>query len=295
MKILLHTGAEPAEFAFAQELCRGLEKDGVDFVVAVTNGPLEPHQRAALHGLGNVTFVESTYRPDFSASNDAETIRTIDWLHDLAREFDVDIVHADRPALAASHWDRPVAAPKRWIPVGRSHGSFSPRSKEMLIAATDVHSVAGIAASLSWPVFVLANAPAPDEFPSLTNLHFLGQLSNEDAAAVLGRASIFVHTRCDAGYSTLDAALCGCALVLYETPESLAQWQGAAAFVSEARDDHTLRALQWLVQDANARADFGQRARAMALNYTAERMASSYLSLYIASLTTGRPVATHSS
>ena len=117
-----------------------------------------------------------------------------------------------------------------------------------------------------------------------------------NALRFIGRAAIFVHTGARNGYAVLDAALSGCALILCESDELLRQWQGAAAFVSDSSPDKLMRALEWLMQDAEARADFGQRAHAKALSFSTDRMSSVYLGLYIdASLTTGRPLASHSS
>ena len=295
MRVLLPTDAHASDFAFAHELCRALEKDGVQFVVAVTGGPLQPHQRASMRMLSNARFVESTYRPVYADSRNLETQRTLSWLRDVANEFDVDVVHAANPMIATYSWGRPAAYARQRILIGRSEGTFYPRHKELLIAASDAFSVAPVASALGWPVFVLSNAPASDRVASLTNLNFLGELSPEDAGAVLGRASIFVHTCPNAGYSVLDAALCGCALILVESAETLAQWRGAAVFLSDGEPERLQRALDWLMNDADARTDFGQRARALALNYTSERMAAAYLTLYIESaLTTGRPLASHS-
>jgi len=294
MRVLLPAGALSAEFAFAYELCRALGKDGVQFVVAITGGPLDPHQRASLRMHSNVVFVESTYLPVYTDALNLETQRTLSWLRDVANEFDVDVIHAANPIIAKYPWGRPAADARKRISIGRGDGAFYPRPKELLIAASNVFSVAGLAPSLSWPVFVLSNPPATP-LPSLTNLNFLGQLSPEDAGAVLGRASIFAHTCPDAGYAVLDAALCGCALVLVESAETLAQWQGAAVFLTDGTAERLQRALEWLMNDADARTDFGQKARAMALNYTSDRMASAYLSLYIeSSLTMGNPLASHS-
>ena len=175
------------------------------------------------------------------------------------------------------------------IPFGRSSDVLTDCGKEPLVVATaespnDYGAIAAavrVAARVSWPLFVIGATPVVPAGTSLANTHFMGALPDADRTAVLNRASVFVQTMDAASYGPLDAALCGCALVLADSAELREQWDGAAAFVAPD-DDETLRStLIWLIEDVDARNDLALRARHRAQTFSAERMAAAYLSTYI--------------
>lgn len=177
------------------------------------------------------------------------------------------------------------------VPFGRTHATVADPIKEPMIVmltegSHDTESTAHaarMAARISWPVFVIGAAPRVAAGISHANTHFLGELCDEDRAAVLTRASVFVQTRAESelGYGVCDAAACRCALVLPDTAELREHWDGAAAFVAP-NDDEALRAtLIWLIDDAEARHDLGERAQHRSQSFTAERMAAAYLAIYI--------------
>lgn len=316
MRVLL-TGYPDASWTYTVELIRGLEREGVHVVLAVMGRTLEPPQRAELRTLRNVEFYESTYRAEWDGADERELESAGNWLLDLAQRHDVDVVHLNERAFAALPWRaRPIvtvhrepwtgdancllAAPARAlipsggavIPFGRSSAAPSGRAKEPMILTegsygdgnSNVGALTRVAPRLSWPVFIIGVAPGYSVVrTSLANSHFLGPMAEADAAAVIARASVFAQPFAapENGYMITDAALCGCALVLADIAELREQWDGAASFV-EPGDDESLRSqLIWLMSDAEARGDLGSRARYRAGNYTAEKMASAYLALYI--------------
>ncbi|HUP89085.1 MAG TPA: hypothetical protein VM100_07045 [Longimicrobiales bacterium] len=278
MKVLLSYHAH-AEWQMAFELCRSLERDGVHFVLAFTDGPLAPWQRAELRGLRNVQFVESTYRMNY------EIDRVGDWLLDMARRYDVDLVQV---SARFSHikWGRPVVIDPL-IPIARSGDNFGPRRKEPMIAVAGDYDdptsgtavIASLARELGWPVFVLGNAPKKPGIDDLSNTHFLGPRSIEETSAILGRAALFVRLSNHAGFDVLDAALSGCALVLADNADMKKYWDGAAVFAKGAANARSL--IEWLMNDGEARGGVAERCLQRASSFSAERMASGYLTLYI--------------
>jgi glycosyltransferase involved in cell wall biosynthesis len=138
-----------------------------------------------------------------------------------------------------------------------------------------------VASRINWPLFVVGGAPLTPVGMSHANAHFMGELHDADRFALFCRSSLFVQVDDAAGYGVLDAALCGCALVLADVPELREKWNGAAAYVAR-NDEDTLRStLISLIGDGDARRDLGERARHRAQTFTAERMSAAYLTAYI--------------
>ena len=304
MRILLTAYPDAPIWTFVTELARGLEREGVQIVLAVMGGPLEAHQRAQLRMHRNIEFHESTFRPEWRNADERELDRAGEWLLELADRRDVDVVHLTELAHRSRSFRAPriithvrSAVPRSElggrvvaIPFGRSAGFAAPSFKEPIILATGDYdepygsaaALARVAPRISWPVFVIGQAPAQSGVTSLANVHFLGRLPAADTASVMGRAGVYAQpAACADGYAVLDAAWSRCALVLQDNPEMRELWDNAAMFV-EPDDDESLRSmLIWLMNDADARGDLGTRALHRAMNFTAERMAARYLALYI--------------
>jgi glycosyltransferase involved in cell wall biosynthesis len=320
MKVLITASPEAFAWTYVTELAGGLEREGVELVVAILNGPLSDHQRAQLRTFRNVRFFESTYHVGREADVAGE------WLLDLADQHDVDIVHLNETSFAHLPWrtrtvlllTRPPASgldlsrldalvtPTRTlhdralqhgtprssavIPLGRSQAIFAKRTKEPMILTSgdyddangNVAAVARVATRISWPVFILGAAP-PAGGVSLANSHFLGIMTASDSAAILSRASVFAQPARSVvnSYDIIDAATCGCALVLGDVAELREQWDGAATFVDPDDEDQLRSTLIWLMSDTTARNDLASRAQHRVVSFTAEQMASAYLALYV--------------
>ena len=323
-------------WTYALGLCASLQKDGVDFTLAVLGGPLTDPQRAQLRMLNNVRVCESSYRAEWQTDDAIEIARAGEWLLDMADRYDVDIVHLNEFAHAALPWRvRPLVtalrgdppehilarasagvrqagalvatnrtalesvqsrcgrAPLAWVvPFGRSISTPVVRNKEQLIAASgsydssahNLPALARVAPRLSWPVFMLTNAPTVTALNvPLVNVHFLGQLSTNDRMAVLARAGIFVCAARAAGteLDVLEAAHAGCALVLGDVPELREEWDRHAMFVDPDDDESLHGAVTFLMRDIDARTDLASRARRRAATFSPDRAAAAYLAIYI--------------
>jgi glycosyltransferase involved in cell wall biosynthesis len=112
----------------------------------------------------------------------------------------------------------------------------------------------------------------------------LGAIETHGVRHALSRAAIFAWPAKYAPFATpvLDAALCGCALVLGDIPSLREIWEDAAIFVPP--DDRRLLAdaLEQLIASPTRRHQLGHAARARALQCSASRMAGGYLSAYSA-------------
>jgi glycosyltransferase involved in cell wall biosynthesis len=155
-------------------------------------------------------------------------------------------------------------------------------------------ALAGIAAELEWPVRTAGPLQEPGRGlgPRLDRVAYLGVLPHADLVREMQRASIFVSPALyePFGLSVLEAAACGCALVLSDIPSFRELWSGAALFV-DPRDRQALAgALHRLSGDDTLRARMQQTARRRARRYRLAAMIDAYEEMYDRLM---RPTATH--
>jgi glycosyltransferase involved in cell wall biosynthesis len=202
---------------------------------------------------------------------------------DLRREYGVDAtqtIHNGR----SDDWVRPM--PKEPFVLGAGR---------LWDEAKNLRALESAAMHLDWPV-LLAGEPPADRIHSIRRgpehpLHLgsehrgvrlLGALSFEDLAGWMARAAVFASPAKyePFGLSALEAALCGCALVLGDTGTAREVWGDRALFVdpNDARALH--RALQELCQAPVRCVELGARAQERARELTAARMADGYADLY---------------
>lgn len=179
----------------------------------------------------------------------------------------------------------------RVVPNGREISRFRPGVKEPFLLsagrlwdqAKNLNNLDAIAGRLPWPVYVAGEAQHPDGGRIETDgVRMLGHLSPVVLADWLSRAAIYaLPARYEPfGLSILEAALSGCALVIGDIPSLREIWADAALYVSPDHPDHLEAALVALIGNPKRRADLAARARARALEFTSERMAAGYLTLY---------------
>ena len=174
---------------------------------------------------------------------------------------------------------------------GRRAAAFTPTAKERLIItagrlwdeAKNIGVLQHVGSKVSWPICAAGENRSPEgKHVSLKGLVLLGQLNSNMLARWLGRAAIFVlPARYEPfGFSALEAALAGCALVLADIPSLREIWMDSALFVLPTDPDNIAAALLELIEDESLRQNLSKRARSRALSFTPERMAQGYLSLY---------------
>ncbi|MFP4070847.1 MAG: glycosyltransferase family 4 protein [Desulfovibrionales bacterium] len=179
----------------------------------------------------------------------------------------------------------------RKIPNGRAPSRFKPGPKEPFIftagrfwdEAKNISAVEKAGASLPWPVIAAGECckPLADTHP-IGNLTYLGSLAPEAVAAHLSRASIYtLPARYEPfGLSVLEAALCGCAMVLGNIPFLRENWSGAALFVDPEDTKGLQKALERLIREPETRSRLAQKARTRALRLNETRMTAHYLKTY---------------
>lgn len=176
------------------------------------------------------------------------------------------------------------------VPHGREI-SFRQLAKEPLILssgrlwdeAKNICALTSIANALPWPVEVAGDCAGPGgKTVSFENVHLLGRMEGRPWIERLERASIFcLPARYEPfGWSEMEAALAGCALVLGDIQNLREMWRDAAVYVPPDNPDAVRTALQELIDHPDRRRELAQRAHERAMDFTTLRMAASYLALY---------------
>jgi glycosyltransferase involved in cell wall biosynthesis len=149
--------------------------------------------------------------------------------------------------------------------------------------AKNIQALCAAAPRLAWPVYVAGDACSPDGARARTSgVRPLGRLEPSVLQSWLARASIYaLPAKYEPfGLSVLEAALCGCALVLGDIPSLRENWSGAAVFVPPDDARALAAALARLISDPHERDRLGATARTRAAAFTPERMVAAYLDTY---------------
>jgi glycosyltransferase involved in cell wall biosynthesis len=175
---------------------------------------------------------------------------------------------------------------------------FAPDAKERLVLAAgrlwdeakNLRVLDEAAAGSPWPVYVAGDAQHPDGGAACaSNVRLLGPLAPEALATWMAHAAIYAFPALyePFGLSVLEAALCGCALVLGDIASLRELWTGMAVFVDPLDPGGVTAAIRRLVSDDAERARLAELARARALQMDPDIAAAQYLSAY-ASLSRSR-------
>jgi glycosyltransferase involved in cell wall biosynthesis len=140
------------------------------------------------------------------------------------------------------------------------------------------------AARARWPIYVAGatRAPREDTDVEARTVTLLGELSAEDLAGWMSRASIYaLPARYEPfGLSAVEAALSGCALVLGEIETLREVWGDTAVYVTPGDARALAATLDALAADPLRRRALAASSRKRALELTPARMAAQYHALY---------------
>jgi glycosyltransferase involved in cell wall biosynthesis len=173
----------------------------------------------------------------------------------------------------------------------RDPGSFSAHKKEECVLAAgrlwdeakNISALNEIAADLPWPVYIAGETRSPNGKVTKQNhaIH-LGKLPPELLAKWFAKTAIYaLPARYEPfGLSVLEAALSGCALVLGDIPSLREIWNRAALFVDPNDPAQLKFTLQKLMQHPAQLKELASFAQCRAIQFSPQRMASEYLSVY---------------
>lgn len=196
-----------------------------------------------------------------------------------------DLVIAPTTAMLGELRDAyDFSTPSAVVPNGRTMEAATPAAGEPIIAAVgrvwdeakNLVAAARAAEGLPWPLLV-AGAGA-----GAGGAQFLGRLSADEVAALLGRAAVFVEpARYEPfGLAALEAGLMGCALVLGDIPSLREVWADAATFVAPGDNSAIREALRSLLADPQLLRERQNASRQRAATFTVERMVRAYTQAY---------------
>lgn len=140
------------------------------------------------------------------------------------------------------------------------------------------------AADVDFPAFAAGATVNPDDggVVRFDHLAELGVLSHQELARWMGHAAVYaLPARYEPfGLTPLEAARCGCALVLGDIPTLRELWDDAAVFVPSDDVDGLRATMTGLLHDRTARDRLAARARRRARRYSTGRMGAEYMGLY---------------
>ena len=171
---------------------------------------------------------------------------------------------------------------------------FEPRIKRDVILsagrlwdeAKNIDRIAEIASELPWPVAIAGEFQHPDQRIQNNDVaqqcRWLGSLSESQLQSWFASASIYALPALyePFGYTPLEAALSGCALVLGDIESLREIWRAAAVFVDPNDSKALKHELLVLIDNPQRRGEMAQRARERALEFTSARMAQNYFAVY---------------
>ncbi len=178
------------------------------------------------------------------------------------------------------------------LPNSRDYCLFRPAQKEEFILsagrlwdeAKNIISLQTAAQQLPWPVKIAGDAthPATGKAAEFQHLNLLGQLTQEETAQQLSKASIYaLPAKYEPfGLSVLEAALSGCALVLGDIPSLRENWEGAALFADPDNPEDIAEKLSFLVRNPKIRLEMSHKARRKATAFSPVRQGAAYTKLY---------------
>lgn len=184
-----------------------------------------------------------------------------------------------------------LSVPKKVVPNGRSRSQYySSQKKDFILTAGRLWDEAKglqlldrIAPKLKWPIYAAGDNRHPSGLRrSLPNLHELGYLDSQKLAEYQSAASIYVAPALyePFGLTVLEAALCGCALVLSDIPSFRENWSGAALLISTNDQDEWCATLNNLIDEPEARLALARLAQSRAAELQPEEIGSRYFSTY---------------
>lgn len=149
--------------------------------------------------------------------------------------------------------------------------------------AKNIAGLCEVAPNLPWNLQIISNDKNLLSVDTYTaNVQWYGEISRSQLAKVLSKASIYVAPVYyePFGFSAMEAALSGCALVLSDIESMREIWQDAAIYV-DPRDPKAIEgALTQLISDDLLRTQLATQARHRALSFSVGRMAGKYMRLY---------------
>jgi glycosyltransferase involved in cell wall biosynthesis len=148
--------------------------------------------------------------------------------------------------------------------------------------AKNLSALARIAPMLPWPVRIAGSSEYEPGAAVSDGLAHLGQLPHAQLLDQMRKAAVFVSPALyePFGLGVLEAAACGCALVLADIPSFRELWSDAALFADPHTDQEFAEAIRAVCGDETLRTDLQRKAIKRARRYSLDAMVNDYCCLY---------------
>lgn len=138
-----------------------------------------------------------------------------------------------------------------------------------------------------WPVVMAGSVSGPNgQRLDIANCRSKGECAHRDVMSLMRAAAIFVSPSIyePFGLAALEAARCGCALVLADIATYRELWDGAALFASPRDPGAFSTAINRLARDRVLRERLGTKAMSRSLDFTLRAQVDAMLHLYRAAM-----------
>jgi glycogen(starch) synthase len=149
--------------------------------------------------------------------------------------------------------------------------------------AKNLSILAEIALHLRWPIYLAGDDKGPETPVAVPDsLRTLGRLSNAELLGYMSRAGIFLHPTLyePFGLSVLEAARCGCCLVLSDVASLRELWSQSAIFIDGRKPQEWVCKVNQLISNPEQRLHWGEAAREHSERYSEQDSITAYQNLY---------------
>lgn len=149
--------------------------------------------------------------------------------------------------------------------------------------AKNIKLVIDAAKLIRYPIFIAGEFNSGQSVRLPRNVHFLGRLSPAEISGWLSEAAVYLlPVKYEPfGYTFLEAAFSGCALITGDIPSMREIWGDAAVYADPHNSIALAEAVNDLMKDGQRREMLSAKAREMAFSeYTSEKMTAGYITLY---------------
>ena len=107
-RILMTADTVGGVWTYALELARALEKENIEVALATMGAPLSPKQAAEAQKISNIEIFESNFKLEWMDDAWGDVEAAGEWLLNLERHLQPDVVHLNGYAHGSLHWNAPT-------------------------------------------------------------------------------------------------------------------------------------------------------------------------------------------